>query len=140
MFRPTRRPSSSLKCSKRINIACVWRMLRSHHRAYKLYMRHKLRVSRYGGGRALVCGILRGCHLPRALPLLSLPHNNARPPPYLLTHSLCLIYSVDKKNQLDVTFCSLYFSSNSCSTCFGQPCAMCRFTNPSMDALPANRT
>ena len=30
---------------------------------------------------------------------------------------------VDKKNQLDVTFCLLYFSSNSCSTCFGQPCA-----------------
>jgi hypothetical protein len=33
------------------------------------------------------------------------------------------IHFVDKKNQLDVTFCSLYFSSNSCSTCFGQPCA-----------------
>ena len=31
--------------------------------------------------------------------------------------------SVDKKNQLNVTFCILYFSSNSCSTCFGQPCA-----------------
>ena len=31
--------------------------------------------------------------------------------------------SVDKINQLDVTFCILYFSSNSCSTCFGQPCA-----------------
>ena len=30
--------------------------------------------------------------------------------------------SVDKKKQLDVTFCILYFSSNSCSTCFGQPC------------------
>ena len=30
---------------------------------------------------------------------------------------------VDKKNQLDVTFCILYFSSNCCSTCFGQPCA-----------------
>jgi hypothetical protein len=30
---------------------------------------------------------------------------------------------VDKKNQLDVTFCILYFSSNSCSTCFGEPCA-----------------
>jgi len=28
---------------------------------------------------------------------------------------------VEKKNQLDVTFCILYFSSNSCSTCFGQP-------------------
>ena len=35
-----------------------------------------------------------------------------------------IIYiSVDKKSQLDVTFCILYFSSNSCSTCFGQPCA-----------------
>jgi len=34
-----------------------------------------------------------------------------------------LSFSVDKKNQLDVTFCILYFSSNSCSTCFGQPCA-----------------
>jgi len=34
-----------------------------------------------------------------------------------------VLYSVDKKNQLDVTFCILYFSSNSCSTCFGQPCA-----------------
>ena len=33
------------------------------------------------------------------------------------------IISVDKKIQLDVTFCILYFSSNSCSTCFGQPCA-----------------
>ena len=32
-------------------------------------------------------------------------------------------FIVDKKNQLDVTFCILYFSSNSCSTCFGQPCA-----------------
>jgi len=28
-------------------------------------------------------------------------------------------FSVDKTNQLDVTFCILYFSSNSCSTCFG---------------------
>ena len=33
------------------------------------------------------------------------------------------LYGVDKKNQLDVTFCILYFSSNSCSTCFGQPFA-----------------
>ena len=33
------------------------------------------------------------------------------------------VFGVDKKNQLDVTFCILYFSSNSCSTCFGQPCA-----------------
>ena len=30
---------------------------------------------------------------------------------------------VDKKNQLNITFCILYFSSYSCSTCFGQPCA-----------------
>ena len=29
----------------------------------------------------------------------------------------------DKKNQLDVTFCILYFSSNGYSTCFGQQCA-----------------
>ena len=34
-----------------------------------------------------------------------------------------ILFSVDKKNQIDVTFCILYFSSNSCSTCFGQPCA-----------------
>ena len=34
-----------------------------------------------------------------------------------------VLISVDKKNQLDVTFCILYFSSNRCSTCFGQPCA-----------------
>jgi len=34
-----------------------------------------------------------------------------------------LIDFVDKKNKLDVTFCILYFSSNSCSTCFGQPFA-----------------
>jgi len=54
--RPTWRPSSSLQSSKRLNIACVWRMLRSHHRAYKLCMRHKLRVNMYGGGRAFVCG------------------------------------------------------------------------------------
>ena len=33
------------------------------------------------------------------------------------------MYNVDKKNQLDVTFCILYFCSNSCSTCFRQPCA-----------------
>ena len=30
--------------------------------------------------------------------------------------------SVDN-NQLDVTFCILYFSSHNCSTCFGQTCA-----------------
>jgi len=34
-----------------------------------------------------------------------------------------VFFSVDKKNQLDVTFRIPYFSSNSCSTCFGQPCA-----------------
>ena len=32
-------------------------------------------------------------------------------------------FIVDKKNQLDVTFGILYFSSNSRSTCFGQACA-----------------
>ena len=31
-------------------------------------------------------------------------------------------FSVDKKNQLDIQFFILDFSSNSCSTCFGQPC------------------
>ena len=39
---------------------------------------------------------------------------------YRITDFWC---GVDKKNQVDVTFCILYFSSNSCSTCFGQPCA-----------------
>ena len=33
------------------------------------------------------------------------------------------LFSVDKKSQLDVTFCILYFSSNSCLTYFGQSCA-----------------
>ena len=33
------------------------------------------------------------------------------------------IYGVDKKIQLYATFCILYISSSSCSTCFGQPCA-----------------
>ena len=33
------------------------------------------------------------------------------------------LFNADKKNQLDVTFCILYFPSNSCSICFGQPCA-----------------
>ena len=47
-------------------------MLRSHHQAYKLYMRHKLRVSMYGFGRALVCGILGGGHLPRVVLVLVL--------------------------------------------------------------------
>jgi len=37
--------------------------------------------------------------------------------------SIRLLFSVDKKHQLDVIFCILYFSFNSCSTCFGQPCA-----------------
>ena len=50
----------------------MWRMLRSHHLAYKLYMRPKLRVSRYAGGRALVYGILGGGNPPRALSLLAL--------------------------------------------------------------------
>ena len=39
---------------------------------------------------------------------------------YVVKHNYV---SVDKKNQLDVTFCILYLSSNSYSTCFGQPCA-----------------
>ena len=40
----------------------------------------------------------------------------------LVINQLNIHIFVDKKNQLDVTFCILYFSSNSCSTCFGQPC------------------
>jgi len=43
---------------------------------------------------------------------------------FISTTQLTLLYiSVDKKNQLDITFCILYFSSSSFSTCFGQPCA-----------------
>ena len=49
------------------------------------------------------------------------------------------LFSVDKKNQLDVTFCILYFSSNSCSTCFGQPCAHHQELTTA-DAVPANRS
>ena len=57
--------------------------------------------------------------------------NNRRRCQSIIQHlKRCLIknannymYTVDKKNQLDVTFCILYLSSNSCSTCFGQPCA-----------------
>ena len=41
---------------------------------------------------------------------------------YIITSTTTNI-SVDMKNQLDITFCILYFSSNSCATCFGQPCA-----------------
>ena len=40
-----------------------------------------------------------------------------------LTENWTEQFDVDKKNQLVATFCILYFSSNSCSTCFGQPCA-----------------
>ena len=32
------------------------------------------------------------------------------------------LYLINTREQ-DVTFCILYFYSNSCSTCFGQPCA-----------------
>ena len=55
-----------------------------------------------------------------------------------------------KKCHLDVTFCILYFSSNSCSTCFGQPCAHHQELTTAwcyslvlvrpLDALPTNRT
>jgi len=67
MFRPTR-PSSVLQSSERLNIVCVWRMLRSHHLANKLYMGHKLRVSRYGGERntglfEMIVGVLTTCHI-----------------------------------------------------------------------------
>ena len=58
MFQPTQKPSSAVLISKKLNIVCVWRMLRSHHRAYKLYMRTKLSMSRYAGGRALLYGTL----------------------------------------------------------------------------------
>jgi hypothetical protein len=61
-----------LKSSKTLNIVCVWRILRSHHLAKNLYMRYNMRVSRYGGGRELVCGIVGGGHLPRVLLLLVL--------------------------------------------------------------------
>ena len=44
-------------------------------------------------------------------------------PQYTRRLMLKRVHGVDKKNQLDVSFCVLYFSSNSCSTCFGQPCA-----------------
>ena len=43
--------------------------------------------------------------------------------PHFQWNIIRAIISVNKKNQLDVTFCILYFSSASCSTCFGQPCA-----------------
>ena len=42
---------------------------------------------------------------------------------YLYLLNKYIKFSVDKKKQLDITFCIFYFSSNSCSTCFGQPCA-----------------
>ena len=42
---------------------------------------------------------------------------------YLEVRLTLSLFSVDKKTQLDVTFCILYFSSNCCSTCFGQLCA-----------------
>jgi hypothetical protein len=66
---------------------------------------------------------------------------SARRFPHMRAHANCLgwgncehpVYNLDvaqsddffvyKKNQLGVTFCVLYFSSNSCPTCFGQPCA-----------------
>ena len=85
---------------------------------------------------------------------------------YSVAHPV--LYSIDTvwiKNQLDVTFCILYFFSNSCLTCFGQPwpiirswrlrdfIASCWYVpwlqggcqdrlagSASMDALPANRS
>jgi len=66
-------------------------------------------------------------------PESSLPYSQERtihPYPQLGHSSPCLSipflknhFNVDKKNQLDVTFCILNFSSNSCSKGFGQPCA-----------------
>jgi hypothetical protein len=50
-------------------------------------------------------------------------NNYSEIPPVDLQFTTTRNFSVDKKNQLDVTFCILYFFSNSFSTCFGQPCA-----------------
>ena len=47
------------------------------------------------------------------------PHVKKKQKDLTLKYKKC----VDKENQLDVTFCILYFSSNSCATCFDQPCA-----------------
>jgi len=84
----------------------------------------------------LVAGVVCACeYLPQSVN--SLPQNRSRMAPSMLKFRICNRYtpwvqsqsgkvfetSVDRKNQLDVTFCILYFSSNSCSTCFGQPCA-----------------
>ena len=41
----------------------------------------------------------------------------------IILKNLISFRQLDKINQLDVTFCIFYFSSSSCSTCFGQPCA-----------------
>ena len=59
-----------------------------------------------------------------------------------ISHATDIFFNVDKKNQLDVTFCILYFSSNSCSTCFGQPCAhhqelTTHYLPTGLDNLPA---
>ena len=59
---------------------------------------------------------------------------------YEITYHANLL-RVDKKNQLDVTFCILYFSSNSCLTCFGQPCAhhqeLTHYLPTGLEHLPA---
>ena len=49
--------------------------------------------------------------------------------PLLLGCHRQLLLVVDKKNQLDVTFCILNFSSSSCSTCFGHLPAATAHTN-----------
>jgi hypothetical protein len=46
--------------------------------------------------------------------------------------------SVDNKNQLDVTFCILYFSSNSCSTCeMKRTHPWTHYLPTGLDSLPA---
>ena len=48
--------------------------------------------------------------------------NTLYKPVYLVCGWLFIVIQCGKENQLDVTFCILYVSSNSCSKCFGQPC------------------
>jgi len=50
---------------------------------------------------------------------------------------ISLKFSVDKKNQLDVTFCILYFSSNSCSTCLIRTHPRTHYLPTGLDNLPA---
>ena len=60
-----------LQSSTSLNIVCVWRMLRFYHPA-KNYILYRLRASRYGCRRTLVCGIVGGGHLAWVVSLLML--------------------------------------------------------------------